>query len=747
MSKFFELMDRHDRESAAVVPPARAAKARPNLPTRYNRRLSEPSDQVSLAAVWRNILDRKWTIVAFTGVVVALVLTASLLTKPKYDAIGRVVFHQENDSTVLGFKSVDPTLIEDPEDRAAIDTQIGILQTDALATQVIKDLHLDKNPKFAGRSSQPPNDDHLVEVFHNNLKISKVKGTRLIEIKFRSSDPRLAAEVVNDLAREYVDQFYKSQFQVSTQISDFLASQLKDLKAKVEESQRKLTDYQKQTGIFGLDDKQNIVTSKLDDLNRLLTAAEADRVQKEVSYRLAESGQPELVAQLQPENLITKLRAQQSDLENQIAQASVQLGPDNPKMQELSRQLAQIRQSLASETKRVAQRIAYDYQSAAQREHMLRRALEAQKQAADKLSANAIESNILKHDFETNRQLYESLLQKQKEVDISSSLKSSNLWIVDPARPPRLPTEPNIPRNLALSLVFGMVGGVALALGLARLHETIATLEQAILISPVPSLGVVPALGTKAKNGLPAQLKAAEANVKPEIVAALQPLSLAAECYKAMVTSIMLSQAAPPGVILVTSAIPGEGKTTVTTNLAIVLARLHKRVLLVDTDLRRPSIHRVMRLNARTGLGALLRKSAAFDHSVIGCSDIPNLFVLPAGPVDLPDDAELLASEFPPLLKEWREQFDHIIIDTPPVLAMTDAVRMSVEADSVVLVARAGHTTKKEFLRAQDLLLKVNARLTGFVLNNADLGTSDFRYYYGYYNRESAKAIGAGASA
>src|SRR5690348_274631 len=748
MSQFFELLDRHGRDSASAPPLARtASKPKPNLPTRYHRRPGNPPEEISLPALWRNILNRKWTVIAFTAVVVVLVLTASFLMKPRYEAVGRVVFHSENDTGVLGFKGVDPSLIEDPEDRAAIDTQIGILQTDALAMQVIKDLHLDQNPKFAGRASQPSNDDRLVDVFHHNLKVSKVKGTRLIEIQFRSSDPRLAADVVNALAKEYVDQLYKTQFQVITQISDFLSNQIKELKAKVEDSQRKLIDYQKQNGIFGLDDKQNIVTAKLDDLNKLLTAAEADRVQKEVNYRLARSGQPDLVARLDPDNLITKLRSQQSDLENQIAQSSVQLGPDNPKMQELSKQLAQVRDSLAVESKRIAQHITYDYQSAAEREHMLRNALEDQKQVADKLNANAIESNILKHDFETNRQLYESLLQKQKEVDISSNLKSSNLWIVDPARPPRLPTEPNIPRNFALSLLFGMVGGVALALGLAKLHETIATLEQAIMVSPVPSLGVVPILGPKGKNGLPPHLKGAAGIVKPEVVTALQPLSLAAECYKAMVTSIMLSQAVPPGVILVTSAIPGEGKTTVTTNLAIVLARLHKRVLLVDTDLRRPSIHRVMRLNTRTGLGSLLRKSAAFDHCVIGCADIPNLFVLPAGPVDLPDDAELLVSDFPALLKSWRDQFDHIIIDTPPILAMTDAVRMSVEADSVVLVARAGHTAKKEFLRAQDLLLKVNASLTGFVLNGADLGSSDFRYYYGYYNREAAapKTLGAGA--
>jgi capsular exopolysaccharide synthesis family protein len=707
--------------------------------------VADAPEGISLGNLWRTIQDRRRTIAAFTLVVVVVVMAVSLLMKPQYEAVARVVFHRENDSGVLGFKVVDTSLLEDPEDRAAIDTQIGLLQTDALAMQVIKNLHLDKDPKFAGRAMQQGNEDRLVEAFHKSLKISKVKGTRLIEIQFRSASPQLAADAVNDLANEYVDQFYKNQFQASTQISDFLANQLKDLQNKVEESQRKLIDYQKENGIFGMDDRQNIVTAKLDDLNRLLTTAEAERVQKEVNYRLARSGQPELIAKLDPNNLITKLRGQQADLESEIAQSSVQLGPANPKMRELANQRAQVRESLTAEVKRIGDQITYEYQSAAGRERMLRDALEAQKQAANNMNANAIQSNILKHEFETNRQLFENLLQKQKEVGISSSLKSSNIWIVDPARPPKRPAAPKILLNFALALVFGVFGGVALALSLAKVHEKIITLEQAVIISSVPSLGVVPLVGVGGKNGAPPQLKGVNGNVKPELISSLQPLSLAAECYRAMLTSILLSQSTPPALILVTSALPGEGKTTVSTNLAIALARLHKRVLLVDTDLRRPSIHRAMRLTANAGLGAVLRKQTTFEEAVIGFAEVPNLLVLPAGPVNLPDDTELLVSGFKDLAERWREQFDHIIIDTPPVLAMTDAVRMSVEADSVILVVRAGEITKSEFLQAQDLLLKVNARLAGFVLNGADLGSSDFRHYYGYYNQNPVKHISAGA--
>jgi len=746
MGRNFELLNEGSHHPPAVQTPTRiTSRSKSDLSNGYAQWVGDVSEEMFLAGLWRIIQHRWRTIAAFTLLVVIIVVTASLLMKAQYEAVGKVVFHRENDSGVLGFKGIDRSLVEDPEDRAAIDTQIGILETDALAMQVINDLHLDKNPKFTGRVEQSGNEDRLAKAIHKGLKISKVKGTRLIEIRFRSTDPRLAADIVNQLSNSYVDQYYKSEFQASTQISEFLASQLKELQAKVEESRRKLIDYQKENGIFGLDDKQNIVTAKLDDLNRDLTAAEADRVQKEVSYRLARSGQPELIAKLQPDNLVTKLRAQQADLENQMAQASVQLGPAHVKIIELSKQIAQVRQSVDSEIRRIGEQITYEYKSAMERERMLRAALETQKQAADRLNANAIQSDILRHEFETNRKLYEDLLQKQKEVSISSSLKSSNIWIVDPARPPRLPSEPNILRNFALSLLFGMFGGVLLAFGLTKVNEKIVTLEQAEIVSPLPSLGVVPLLVAKNKNGASAQLNNANGTVKPELVSSLQPMSLAAESYKAIVTSILLSHRAHPAVILVTSSLPGEGKTTVSTNLAIALARLRRRVLLVDTDLRRPSVHRAMSLSSVRGLGTVLRKPLALDEVLVGCPNVPNLFVLPAGPINLSEDTELLVSSFKDLVERWRIQFDHIIIDTPPVLAMTDAVRMSVEADSVILVIRAGQVAKKEFLRAQDLLLNVNARLTGFVLNGEDLNSPQFRNYYGYYSQDQSKRLGEGA--
>jgi capsular exopolysaccharide synthesis family protein len=753
MSKNFELMNQSARDPMGG-PLSRPLNYAPHLPSLSPspQQVVGGTDETFAAVLWRTVQNHRWAIAVFTVFVMAIVATASFLMKPKYEAVARivVVFHGDKNGNMLGFKDVDNSLLEDPEDRAAIDTQIAILKTDELALRVIKDLHLDTNPKFTGSPQQSGNFEGLVRLFHSALSISKVKGTRLIEIGFLSTDPHLAADVVNTLANDYEDQYYRGQVQMSSQVTQFLTDQLKELQVKVESSQKRLVDYERANSLFGLDDKQNIVTEKLDDLNKGLTAAEADRAQKEVNYRLARSGQPELIENLEPDNLLNKLRTQQADLQSQIAQAAVQLGPANPKMAELSKELAQVQSSIKTEVSRIGQHITYEYQGAMNREQALRGALEEQKRAANQVNVNAVQADILKHDFEANRALYDDLLQKQKELAIASSLRSNNIWVVDPARAPILPSQPKILLNLALSLVLGLFGGILLAFGLEKLSEkTINGMEQAQILSSLPALGAVPLLNPKSKSRKPLQIGNGNGNGhgNPALVCLLQPLSLTAESYKSVLTSLLLSQPTPPAVIQVTSALPQEGKTTISTNLAILLARLRRRVLLVDADLRRPRIHVALRLNATSGLGALLRNSDPLEEKVIACANVPNLFVLPAGSVSLPEDTELLVSNFKDLVEGWRRQFDHVIIDTPPVLPVADALRMSVEADSVILVMRAGQTARDAFLRAQDSLLRVKAPLAGFVLNGVQLDSSAFRYYTSYHGEDQPKRLATGAEA
>jgi succinoglycan biosynthesis transport protein ExoP len=304
---------------------------------------------------------------------------------------------------------------------------------------------------------------------------------------------------------------------------------------------------------------------------------------------------------------------------------------------------------------------------------------------------------------------------------------------VDRARVPTSPAEPNIPRNLSFALALGLTTGIGLAFLLEGIDNTVRTPEQAQVISGLPSLGMIP-LGLK--NGAEStrkKLSVTSSKEAVELVTQARPQSQMAESYRALRTSLLLtSLGAPPKVILVTSALPQEGKTTTSINCAIVLAQKGTRVLLIDADLRRPGIHKTLGMGPRNGLSNVLTGSATLSQAVVRSGLLPTLFVLPAG-TPPPNPAELLASSnMKDVLAELREQYDHIVVDTPPTLSVTDAVIMSTRADAVVLVIRSGQTTKQALRRARDILLQVNAKISGVLLNAVDLRSPDYYYYYEY---------------
>jgi polysaccharide biosynthesis transport protein len=695
------------------------------------------------ATLWRIVRKHKLLIFATTAATVLLIGAATMLMKPKYQAVSRVVFYREVPGDGMGWKGLNTADLgaEDADDRNAVQTQMGILNADALAMQVIQDLHLDTNPNFAGKGPKP-NEEQLLATFHSNLDVAKSPDTRLIEVKFKSTDPKLAADVVNDLANAYVEQNYKSKFKSSMNISNWLSQQLTELQSKVEESQQKLVDYQKENGLVGLDDNKNIVTDKLDDLNKELTAAQADRIQKETAYRLAQSGQSELVAKLEPNPLVARLHEREATLNEELANASVVFGPSHPKVRELKGQLQQVQASIKAEDSRIGDHIRNDYEAAVRRERMLGGNLEQQKRAANEMSAASIQYNILKRDYESNRQLYDGLLQKLKEAGVSATLKSSNIRIVDAARPPHKPVSPNVPRDLAFALLLGLGGGIGMAFVLEKWNDKVNTPEEVEILTPLMTLGIMPLLQTNTNgNSRPRLLKGRREHPAPVCLSDASPAEV--EPFRALLTSVLLSADTPPGVILVTSPLPGDGKTTVSSNTAVLLARRQKRVLLVEADLRRPGIGAGLLLQEGPGLASLLRDECTFEEAVQESGAIPNLFVLKASPISVGQDADLLVSRFHELVTQWRTKFDHIVIDTPPVLGATDALTLSAHADSVLLVIRFGHTTKDAFLHAQTLLSNVNANIAGVVLNGADFASPDFSRYsyaYGYGDTKSSAA-------
>jgi capsular exopolysaccharide synthesis family protein len=570
-----------------------------------------------------------------------------------------------------------------------------------------------------------------------------------MSVRFRDADPQTAQNVVNKLMGDYQENNYKTRFNNTMQVSDWLGQQLVDLQMKVETSQEKLVRYQKEHEILGIDEKQNITTAKLDELNKALTMAESERMDKEAFYRLMESGDPDAIASSaggledagaggqSASQLLESLRAKQADLRIQAADLNTQFGPSYPKLVQLNNQLAEIDIELKAEMKKIASKVKGQYTTALGREELLGQALEKQKQAANKLNESAIEYSLLKRDLETNRQLYEGLLEKLKEAGISEGLKSNNFQIVNSARVPTYPVEPNVPRNLGFAFVLGLTSGVGLAFLLEGLDNTVRTTEQAQAISGLPPLGMIP-LGSKtAREGAASKrLMLATSNEAVELITHVRPQSQMAESYRALRTSLLLSHlGAPPKVIMVTSALPQEGKSTTSINCAVVLAQKGVRVLLIDCDLRRPSIHKTLGMGPRSGLSNVLTGSITLKQAITVAPTLPNLDVLPAG-TPPPNPAELLAStNMRDVLAELRDKYDHIVLDTPPTLSVTDAVVLSPRADAIVLVIRSGSTTKQALRRSRDILMQVNARVSGVLLNAVDLSSPDYYYYYEYQGK------------
>ena len=723
-----------------------------------------PPQDSTLGEYIRVLLKRKWTVLACLICVFSVVAIASLKMTPIYEASGSIEINKP-DSGLVNFSN-SPTFNLDYYDPTELETEVMILQSDLLALQVVKELGLDRRPEFGGKKpslpsaldlapdplqADPVRTSALLGAFRGNLKVTLSPNTHIIKVSYRSPDKDLTATVVNTLMSTYTENNFKSRFDSTMQASDWLSKQLVDLQMKVETSQEKLVRYQREHEILGIDEKQNIITSKLDELNKALTAAESERMDKESVYRLVQSGDVDSISSAASaldvsgaggppaSSLLESLRTKEADVKIQMAELSTQFGPSYPKVAQLNTQLKEIDAQILGETRKVAAKIRGQYMAALQRENMLHDALEKQKQEANKLNESAIQYSILKRDLESYRQLYEGLMEKMKEAGVSAGLKSNNFRIVDYARAPMTPIEPNIPRNLAFAFVLGLSSGIGLAFLLEGLDNTVRTTEQAQMISGLAPLGMIPMGSRTAREGSTSKrLVIASSKEVVELVTQVRPQSQMAESYRALRTSLLLSNlGAPPKVIMITSALPQEGKTTTSINCAVVLAQKGIRVLLIDADLRRPSIHKTLGMGPRSGLSNVLTGSAKLQDAITRSPVLPNLSVLPAG-TPPPNPAELLAStNMREVLDELRGQYDHIVIDTPPTLSVTDAVVLSPRADAIVLVIRSGQTTKQALRRSRDILMQVNAKVSGVLLNAVDLSSPDYYYYYEYQGKYS----------
>ena len=694
----------------------------------------------------------QWLITFFLLAVVSIVTIATFRTQPIYEATARVEVDRDSPSAFRFNESEQGGDDGDLEDY--IVTQSKILQSETLAMQTVRSMGLDRLPQFGGIPGKamkpepaPGSDASLMRppalgAFLGGLSVKRVPNSRLLDVTFETTDPVLAARVVNAHLNNFIEQNFRSRFDAATQASNWMAGQLNEMKIKVENAEDARLEYERDNQIWTIDEKSDISTEKLGELEKQLTEAQGDRITKEAVYQLAQSGNYDAIAAVRESAVIQDILKQQTTLSAQYTDAVSQYGPKYPKVLRIQAQLKDLDQLITREKLNIGNQVEADYRGSRQRELLLKDALDEQKAEVNQTAEKLVQYNILKREADTNKQLYDGMLQKLKEAGITAGLRSSNIRIVDPALIPGYPSRPNKTRNILMSIAVGLIGGIGLSLLREYLDNTVKTPDDVETLARLPSLAVVPALtnssgkrrGRFSKLLKPSVVTSKES--RAELISHNMPQSQMSEAFRALRTSLLLSQADhPPQVILMTSALPREGKTTAAVNLAVTLAQLGDKTLLVDADLRKPGINRALSLvdGKHAGLSSYLTGVSSLDLITVPHPAITNLEAIPTGPIP-PNPADLLSSRrLSELISELRTRYKFVVIDSPPIMAATDAVILSVLVDGVLMVVRSGETPKEAFTRTRDLLVGVKCHMLGVVLNAVDSSSPDYYYSYRYY--------------
>ena len=691
----------------------------------------------TLATFWRVVVKRATTIIAATLLVGILAAIYSFKMAPVYRATARV----EVETEYPQLQSINEVYRQTPtEDWSFLTTQIEVLRSDNLAWTTMQQLGLDReapSSPLAMRGLSPAQIARgrktlLVQGFKGGLSIEPMKDSRILMVSYESGSPEMAAEVVNHLISNYIDFNFQERYDFTRLASRGMEQQLDDMKLKVEKSQQALVDYERQNYIINLGNKETINDERLEELSKEFATAENDRVQKQSIYELAKSNEEQIGVIVQ-NDVLQRLEDKYNDLNEAYADGLSQYGPNFPKVVRLRNQLTRMQTLIQGARKQAIEKLHNDYLAGLSREKILGDSLAKAKADVTALNQRMIEHNILKRDFDINQQLYENLMQRLKDATLSASLEATNVHVIDPATAPLNPVRPNKRRNVVAGLLVGLIVGITVAFVQETLDSSVRTTEEAERLVNAPALAVIPAEADGQRRRQVTAGGAVNASGPDGVGLAVlkRPSSPLAESFRSLRTSVLLSTAPrPPQTILVTSAQVGEGKTSTACNLAMSFAQRGVPVLIVDADLRRPSVARTLGVQNDKGLSSFLTGAHSLDEVLIQYERMPNLWILPAGPRP-PDPAELLSSHMmDSTLKELLKRFTQVIIDSPPLLLVTDAVVLSALVDGVILVVASGSTARGALARAHRILDNAGSRVLGMVLNKVDLR---FDTYYGSY--------------
>ncbi|HZA53935.1 MAG TPA: polysaccharide biosynthesis tyrosine autokinase [Candidatus Udaeobacter sp.] len=662
-------------------------------------------------------------------------------------------------------------------------TQYEILKSRALAERVIRDQSLENDPLFVGEKTEQtskwkiiPNlwssvsgwvagltakptstapdpgaiSTGLINTYLSMLEIRPVGGTSLVQIKFTTPDPARSARFANAHAAAYVRYGIDLRSQTNEQASDFLQQKLVELKERVRQSEAALNGYRKEKNIISVDEKSNPTLDRLADLNKSLTAAEAERIAAEAQVSTIRGRNRDELPAVLGSTLVNSLKGELNRLESEWAALSKEFKPGYPALDSLKARMEENRRRLNIEVQNQVNAIEAPYRAAKAKESELRARMEEQKRLTLNLKDSAVQYAILARDVDTNRQLYDGVLQRLKEIGVAAEVRTSNAYIMGSAEPPLWASYPKKQKSLMLGLFMGLAGGIGLAFFLDRLDSTLKSSEEAERYTRLPSLAVVPdfallngthnggranyvsRLVSSAKAELPGWVRGPSKNTERQLVLDHHPLSVVTEAYRGLRSSLLLSQAgAAPQTVLITSALRGEGKTTTLINTAIMFAQMDTKVLIIDADLRRPRCRAYLKMDNTVGLTELLAGQIEVQRA-IKPTPIDNLSLMSSGTLP-PNPAELLGSKkMQEILQQLREQYEFIFIDSSPVMAVSDALLLSTKIDGALLVIN-GKTPKQLVKKASARLIAVRTKMLGILLNGIDIRNGEFGYYYRHY--------------
>jgi succinoglycan biosynthesis transport protein ExoP len=670
-------------------------------------------ESVHLRDYWHVLLRRRWLALAVFSLVVGAGVARVLLQEPQYRATSQLLIERQAPD-VLDFD-------KNPRAQDAIDdfyqTQYRLLQSRLLARQVVERLDLLQDPEFGGprtpaeveaaEKAAPGASDAMeegIDRFQGRLRVQPIRNSQLVALSFESNRPDLAARAVNTLAQVYIQQTLDFRYRVSAEAGEWIDKETAEHTRKLAEAEVALQDYQRREGLANIEERRTLLDQKLKDLGSTLTAARTRRLDKEaLSRQMQSAGNAEELPEVIRSPLVQTLRTELAALERQEAELSQRYLGEHPQLLKVRQQIRDTRQKIALEARRVVRAAANDTQAAAAQEASIAGALEGAKREAEDLSRRGLKYDELKRDLEASQRLSESLLQRQKQTDVSRDVKVSNVHVIDAAIPPHWPVRPQPVRDIGLAVLLGLGCAGAVAFLRDYFDQKVAKPADVRMLG-LSLLGVIPETRARDRKPLAAGRPGHEAF---------------AEGYRVLRTALPTDGLEGGQVLLVTSSLAGEGKSLTALNLAQALASSDERVLLVDADLRRPALSTLLQTRESPGLSDVVLNRGSADQAI---QHVPGsrLCLLPAGSPVPRSAADLLATDaFRKMLTRLRGRFDRIIIDSPPVGAVADALILAPQTDGVLVVARSGKVARGALANVLERLANARARILGVVLNRA----------------------------